>query len=1352
MDERDISMADNSSAAAAPDPVRIGQRYQVIKALGQGGMARVYHVADAVSGRELALKQLSPRDGGQRAAVVSQFEAEFHALAQLSHPRVIEVYDYGLSEAGPFFTMELLDGGDLADRSPLPWREACALVYDICSSLALLHSRRFVHRDVSPRNVRCTRDGRAKLIDFGTMVPMGATNLVTGTPSFVAPEVLHRSALDGRTDLFSLGATLYYALTKRPAYPARGFHDLAAAWRRKPAPPSSVDPDIPPALDELVSSLLNLDPGRRPRTAYEVMQRLSAIAGLARDEQLVSQAYLWTPTLVAREGVLSALARQLEQAQAARGSACLLRAEAGLGRSRVLDACVLEAKARGAIVLRASASASTGGDLAVVQALADQLREARREQTLESASASELPDAFQAALLEISRGQLVLVAVDDMQRCDQSSASLLAALAARLERTRLMLVLTIEDGASGRASDAMPVLAEHCVDFGLEPLTRAQTEELLSSIFGTVPNLGVLTAAVHEIARGNPRKTLDVAQHLVDRGELRYADGSWTLPQLIDPSAMPRSVEDAMRERLAGLGAVARFLAEAHALSSFDSCSREDYLRLWQDADHQSVDRALLELLSHQILTREGSQYAIARHGWAALLHSELDDEGRSERHRALARVYEQSSPLASVRHLLAAGERALGLAQLLAFVKNDSHDPRTMWEMSGRMNPVDLIETFESAHRAALELDRPIRERTVAQGYIVALSVLVDDSYYHRHAGSWRARVEHDSGYTIYRELEDNTPPGERLRQTLTLLSQRYAATPEAERVYPPEDAIRLLVSYVGISIAIGSRSYDRALIASLPSLLEPFAPLSRVIEAIRLNAIATRDIADCRVEQARAGWLEVYERLGQMSVTEFPPVVAYRNAIAYAIGSAEARMGLSSAKEWAELLDRDPTQRVNARYLRKVECLNHGDFEGAERWRKQAEIAALQAPIRQMFSTTVSAELWTHAAAFDLTGVKQVLERIVMLAERYPSWAAYRLLAEAQFQSIRGDLEPACATFERCLALCTPDPSNPQRSFAAWPACVGAYVDTLHRLGRDAEARKIASDALGLCRQLGIGVSSYEITRGLALAEARLGDHAGAWARLEQLIEAQTTLGATGLQIGACYETGARIAIWTKDDARLQHYARLTAIEYRYGHDSPLGGRYERLMEEARQAGIGELPELTDFMSTAIKTMDRELDFAVTNVLHTMTGATDRQERAQRALALLCKARNARVGHLYLCDGGGLALVASHGGPQPPAGLLEFLERYMHLEDEACEDATSIADETQAVSTVARWFDADGKTHVPWLLTARVAGSARQIGIASVAIDDSQDRQVNEHRLCSAIAGYLVDAGDIRDLDAQA
>ncbi|HEX6240777.1 MAG TPA: serine/threonine-protein kinase, partial [Polyangiales bacterium] len=293
-----VGAVPSALAPTAQLPERIGARYAVREELGRGGMAVVYRVYDESARRELALKQLSvlPTERGF-AVQAAAFEREYHALVQLAHPRIIEVYDYGADDGGRYYTMELLDGGDLGEQTPLPWREACRLFYDVCSSLALLHSRKLVHRDVSPRNIHRSRDGSAKLIDFGAMVPMGSSSHALGTPPFVPPEVLHRSSLDGRADLFSFGATLYYALTGRLAYAARDFAGLRAAWMQRPAHPSALAQDIPPGLDALVLALVSLDPAQRPRTAFEVMQKLAALAELSHDDSLhVSQAYLSAPT------------------------------------------------------------------------------------------------------------------------------------------------------------------------------------------------------------------------------------------------------------------------------------------------------------------------------------------------------------------------------------------------------------------------------------------------------------------------------------------------------------------------------------------------------------------------------------------------------------------------------------------------------------------------------------------------------------------------------------------------------------------------------------------------------------------------------------------------------------------------------------------------------------------------------------------------------------------------------------------------------------------------------------------------------------------------------------------------
>jgi tetratricopeptide (TPR) repeat protein len=1376
-------MGDKTEAASTALPSRIAQRYRVVKALGRGGMACVYHVSDEVSGRDLALKQLVlPSAPEKRKAVSELFEAEFHTLAQLSHPRVIEVYDYGLSEDGPYYTMELLDGGDLYDRSPLPWREACALIYDVCSSLALLHSRRFVHRDISPKNIRCTHDGRAKLIDFGTMVPIGHSGIAAGTPAFVAPEVVHRTALDARADLFSVGATLYHAITRRAPFPARKFADLPELWKRRPKPPSSFDPEIPAALDELVLGLLSPDPGMRPRTTFEVMQRLSAIAGLEREESLVSQAYLTTPVLVARDAVIAQLVSRIEQARAGRGSAWLVKAEGGLGRTRVLDACALEAKAHGAFVLRASAGAAD--TFALGQSLADQLLDALGSGAVESArkeglletlfeappedplqpglpparrqlkrfdqvagGANAVIEALVRWLLRASKRQLIAIAVDDVERCDLASASLLAGLCAQAEQRRLFVALTIEAGAEQSSPEAIAVLARYCTELGLEPLTSAQTEKLLSSVFGNVPNLGALTGAVHELARGNPRTCMDVVQHLVDRGALRYAGGQWTLPVRIDPQMLPRDAEGAMLERIAGLEPLARWLAQAHALSLFDNLSREDYAALRPDADHPQIERALVQLLGQQLLSIEGSTYALSRRSWVQLLIAGLDDHERAERHRALAQLYQTRAPLAAAHHLLASGQDDLAITRVLAFAEVGNHDVMTMWERSGRMRPDHIAATFERAHHAAVALHRSARVRIVTRGWVVGLSLLTDDSYYYRYVDGWREQLEHDSGLTIYRGLTDIADPNERLMRALTLLSERWAATPEHDRAYPPDEAIRLLVLYVGVSIAIGSRCYDRSLLVSLPGMLEPFAVLAPVIEAVRINALATLDVGcDCRLEQGRVLWKDVYARLMQIDPVQLPAVLAFRGAVAYALGLVEGRLGLASATEWAELLDRDPTQHVNALYLRKVSCLHHGDFEAAERLRKQAEILALQSPMRQMFTNVVVAELWAHAAAGDLVGVKEALERIIPLSERYPGWVPLRLLAEAQFESIRGDLDAARDLFERCLELCTPDLLDPQRGTVAWPSCVGSYVDLLLRQGHHEQARRVAQDALAVARQHEIGVSSHEISRGLALAEARLGDYAGAWQRLERVIEEQVALKVIGLQLGASYETCTRIAIWSGDVTRLQRYAALTAREYRHGRGSPLGARYERLMEEARRTGLEAVPELTDFVSTAMSITRGDRETLVTSMLGSLVAEVDRDRRAQRALQMLCSGRGARGGYLYTRTPHGIELAASEGVGDPPDGLAEYLENFMRIEEGQCESTTSLATEADLKSTMdlSRWLDGSGNVYRALVLIATVDGVARQVAIASFVFDGEPPHVPQQAQLNAAIAAFLVDDGD--------
>ena len=335
-------------------------------------MGAVFRAPDLHTGRELALKRAHlPEDAVRNTRCTELFHQEFRTLVQLVHPHVVEVYDFGIDQTGAYYTMELIEGADLHTLAPLPWPEACGLIRDVCSAVSLLHARRLLHRDISPRNLRRNEHGQVKLIDFGGMAPMGPCRTVVGTPPVVAPEALLQQSLDARADLFAIGATLYYILTGRHAYPARTIEQLSGAWACRPLPPSELTTGIPTELDRLVLGLLNLEPVARPTSAAEVYDHLTAIAGLPRDDQgATSAAYLSTPRLVARGPALKRVRERLSRLREGQAGVVAIVGAAGIGRSRMLDHCILEAKLAGMAAVRADGADAAHGPYGVLAALA----------------------------------------------------------------------------------------------------------------------------------------------------------------------------------------------------------------------------------------------------------------------------------------------------------------------------------------------------------------------------------------------------------------------------------------------------------------------------------------------------------------------------------------------------------------------------------------------------------------------------------------------------------------------------------------------------------------------------------------------------------------------------------------------------------------------------------------------------------------------------------------------------------------------------------------------------------------------------------------------------------------------
>jgi len=271
---------------AALDEIFLG-RYQVLELIGSGGMGSVFRGWDPRLQRPVALKTMQLSTGGGDDANASKLLAEAIAVAQVTHPNVVGVFDAEESQGAAFVAMELVEGIGLdrylERRERLDWREIVPLGAALSRGLAAAHARGLVHRDIKPGNVLLGRDGGIKIADFGLATFLSklheSPGKVFGTPGFLAPEALQGQEIDERSDLYALGVVLYRAVTGR--YPFRGtsFRELVVATIREPAPqPQELEGSMPDELAALICGLLAKNPAERPAPADAVAERLEAIA------------------------------------------------------------------------------------------------------------------------------------------------------------------------------------------------------------------------------------------------------------------------------------------------------------------------------------------------------------------------------------------------------------------------------------------------------------------------------------------------------------------------------------------------------------------------------------------------------------------------------------------------------------------------------------------------------------------------------------------------------------------------------------------------------------------------------------------------------------------------------------------------------------------------------------------------------------------------------------------------------------------------------------------------------------------------------------------------------------------
>jgi len=704
----------------------LNERYRLDSELGRGGMGVVYRAHDTLLDRDVAVKVLGNTGLGTESRARLLREAQ--AVARLNHPNIVAVHDAGEADGLPFIIMELVEGRSLHDAPPHEIADIVSIAKQLCGALEHAHAQGIIHRDLKPENVLVTPNGSVKLMDFGLARSIASRfsteGTIVGTVFYLAPEQALGQEIDGRADLYALGVMLYELVTGRLPFVADDPLAIISQHLHAPVvPPSTHNPEIPPALESLILRMLRKKPEERPASATDVRQSLEQWRGeaAAPDGELSLLDRLVRGRLVGRDRELEEAKTLWQQAQsgAQAGRVLLISGEPGIGKTRLLRELVTLAQVSRARALVGECYAEGDAPYApiaqIIQAAADlsgfpDLTGLADLITLAPALRSRFPgvppgppldpQAEQQRLFEsvvelcAVLSPLMLV-IDDAHWADSGTLALLRYLArrARTSRARLLIVLTyreVELDEARALNDMLHDLNRErlAIRFKLTRLSREQTCDLLEAMFAedVAPEF---VDGVYRETEGNPFFIEEVCKALIEEGKLYREGGRWRRLSM-EEIEIPQSVRVAIQTRV---GKLPSFAQETLRLASvFGREFDFDALKEMSELDEDTLIDALETAERAQIISearrgrpmkgRTSMSFVFAHALIPSTLSESMSGLRRQRLHRRAAQALEcvypdrldELAPLLgrhfaeagdsekAVEYLLKAGDRARGL------------------------------------------------------------------------------------------------------------------------------------------------------------------------------------------------------------------------------------------------------------------------------------------------------------------------------------------------------------------------------------------------------------------------------------------------------------------------------------------------------------------------------------------------------------------------------------------------------------------------------------------------------------------------------------------------------------------
>ncbi len=592
-------------------------RYVTLKKLGEGGKGIVYKARDTALNRVVAIKMLKSAVSGEEA--YSRFMREAQAVAKLNHPNIVSIHDIGKEDGKQFFVLEFVDGMSLRELMGTYPEGKCDIQtilrigIDVCSALQYAHSQSVLHRDIKPENIMITQEGTAKLMDFGLAKMLGQPSItqegiIVGTVAYVAPEIALGKGADVRSDLYSLGAVLYEAVTGRPPFLGEDSVKIIFSHIHDyPTSPNKLNSKAPQALAACIMKLLEKEPAKRYQNAADLLNALREIAeGFLREVYVPShKASVVVPPqrpsamretqLIDRVEEMNLLREAVDRAVRREGGLVFLYGEAGIGKTRLTRELGAYARLRGIQVLygRCPALFRMDGVPPYVlwnEVIKDYLQVCTPEQlyrvigfypsevcklvpeikqklgtipqSLPINPEQERDRLFEAVsqfMINLSKETPLLIILDDLQWTDQSSLLLLHYLARGVYREPLLLLGAYRDTDIDERHPLSPVLTELNRERLLQSaqLKRMSFNDVLEMIKQILEQDDVpreFCELVYEKTRGNPFFVEEVIKSLKEEEIIFREENRWKIKE-VSKIEFPKTVKSFIKARISRLDA-----------------------------------------------------------------------------------------------------------------------------------------------------------------------------------------------------------------------------------------------------------------------------------------------------------------------------------------------------------------------------------------------------------------------------------------------------------------------------------------------------------------------------------------------------------------------------------------------------------------------------------------------------------------------------------------------------------------------------------------------------------------------------------------------------------------------------